>query len=81
MQGHGMEISSKDLYEAFRGYCIAFGEGKPMKEKTFKDRIEKEGYSVIQRKRVTCFQGLDVRNHYDLQDNSNIQLINNKGRL
>jgi len=80
VQGHGMEISSKDLYEAFRGYCIAFGEGKPMKEKTFKDRIGKEGYSVIQRKRVACFQGLDVRNHYDLQDESNIQL-SNKGRV
>jgi len=64
----GSEISSTELYQSYRTYCKAQGEGSPMKHKSFAMRVEKAGIQKYRGRSGVRFTGISLRDPYQLAD-------------
>lgn len=64
----GSEISSTELYQSYRTYCKAHGEGSPMKHKSFAMRVEKAGIHKYRGRSGVRFTGISLRAPYQLAD-------------
>jgi putative DNA primase/helicase len=64
----GSEVSSTELYQIYRGYCKAHGEGSPMKHKSFSMRMNEAGVRSYRSSHGIRYVGIRLRDFYRLAD-------------
>lgn len=64
----GADVSSTELYQIYRSYCKAHGEGSPMKHKSFSMRLQEAGLRRYRASDGIRFTGIQLRDPYRLAD-------------
>jgi putative DNA primase/helicase len=76
IEDHSSQMASNDLYQLYCLYCKAYGEGRPMKHKSFSMRIKEAGYSKSRRKDGVFFMGIRQKDKYHLASEWGLSIEN-----
>jgi P4 family phage/plasmid primase-like protien len=73
------EIGSFELYELYRRYCTLKGEGRPMMQKSFNERLEQAGFHRKRKSEGWRVLGVKIRDDYSLMKIWGVELDQIKG--